>query len=144
MAVTENQEKAIVEHCTEIKEQLKNTQKNDARTRVHLGGRYETILSKFMMPLNVRLIENNIPNAELVENQNGFTEARKAFNGDYINYQQGLEELVAMDCKNKPAEFYEKLSEVRKKRKTVEQDTVKLRKLITEQIKLVTELKGKI
>ena len=140
MAVTEKQEKAIQEHCTEIKEQLKNTQKNDARVRVHLGGRYETILSRFIMPLNVRLIENNLSSASLVENQTKFAETREAFNEDYINYQQGLEELVALDCKNKPSEFYEKLEKVREKRKTVEQDATKLNNLISDHMKQVKEL----
>ena len=84
-------------------------QKNDARTRVHLGGRYETILTKFMTPLNVRLLENNLSNVELVENQNDFAGAKTLFNNDYINYQQDLEELVSMDCKKEPAAFYEKL-----------------------------------
>lgn len=144
MAVTESQEKAISEHCSEIKEQLKTVQKDDARTRVHLGGRYETILTKFMTPLNVRLLENNLSSADLVENQNDFAEARSLFSSDYINYQQALEELTLVDCKNDPTEFYEKLSKVRQKRKTVQQDVLKLRNLISKHVRLVTELRSKV
>ena len=143
-AVTEEQERAIVSKCSEIKEQLRTVQKNDARTRVHLGGRYETILTKFMTPLNVRLLENNLSNVELVENQNDFAETKTLFNSDYINYQQNLEELVAMDCKKEPAAFYEKLDKVRQKRKIVEQDVLKLRNLISKHVRLVTELRSKI
>ena len=143
-AITENQEKAITEHCSEIKEQLKTVQKDDARTRVHLGGRYETILTEFMTPLNVRLLENNLSSAELVENQNNFAETKSLFNSDYINYQQVLEELVAMDCKKEPTGFYEKLDKVRQKRKIVEQDVLKLRNLISKHVRLVTELRSKI
>ena len=144
LAVTEEQEKVIESKCSEIKEQLKTVQKNDARTRVHLGGRYETILTKFMTPLNVRLLENNLSSVELVENQNDFAEAKTLFNSDYINYQQGLEELVAMDCKKEPAAFYEKLDKVRQKRKIVEQDVLKLRNLISKHVRLVTDLRSKI
>ena len=143
-AITESQEKAIVGHCSEIKEQLKTVQKDDARTRVHLGGRYEAILTEFMMPLNVRLLENNLSSAELVENQNSFADSKSLFNNDYINYQQDLEELVAMDCKKEPAAFYEKLDKVRQKRKIVEQDVLKLRNLISKHVRLVTELRSKI
>ena len=100
-AITESQEKAIVGHCSEIKEQLKTVQKDDARTRVHLGGRYEAILTEFMMPLNVRLLENNLSSAELVENQNSFADSKSLFNNDYINYQQDLEELVKELVPNK-------------------------------------------
>ena len=63
---------------------------------------------------------------------------------DYINYQQELEELVTMDCKNEPKQFYEKLEKVRQKRKMMEQDVMKLRTLITNQIKIVTGLRSKI
>ena len=143
-AITEKQEKAIVGNCSGIKEQLKTLQKDDARTRVHLGGRYETILTKFMTPLNMRLLENNMSSAELVENQNDFADAKTLFNNDYINYQQGLEELASIDCKNEPAAFYEKLDKVRQKRKTVQQDVLKLRSLISKHVRLVTELRSKV
>lgn len=143
-AITEKQEKAIIGHCSEIKGQLKTLQKDDARTRVHLGGRYETILTKFMTPLNIRLLENNMSSAELVENQNDFAEAKSLFNNDYINYQQDLEELVSIDCKNEPAAFYEKLDKVRQKRKTVQQDVLKLRNLISKHVRLVTDLRSKV
>lgn len=144
LAITENQEKVIVSKCSEIKEQLKTLQKNDARTRVHLGGRYETILTKYMTLLNVRLLENNLSNVELVENQNDFAGAKTLFNNDYINYQQDLEELVSMDCKKEPAAFYEKLDKVRQKRKIVEQDVLKLRSLISTHVRLVTSLRSKV
>ena len=143
-AISESQERVIVDKCNEIKEQLKAVQKDDARTRVHLGGRYETILTSFMTPLNVRLLENNLSNVELVENQNDFAETKSLFNNDYINYQQGLEELVSIDCKKEPASFYEKLDRVRQKRKIVGQDALKLRNLISKHVRLVTELRGKI
>lgn len=143
-AISENQERAIVSKCSEIKEQLKAVQKDDARTRVHLGGRYETILTKFMTPLNVRLLENSLSNVELVENQNDFAETKSLFNNDYINYQQDLEELVSMDCKNESKVFYEKLDKVRQRRKIVEQDALKLRNIISKHVRLVTDLRSKI
>ena len=44
MALTKSQEEAIVERCSMIKDSLKKVQKEDARTRVYLGGYYEAIL----------------------------------------------------------------------------------------------------
>jgi hypothetical protein len=96
------------------------------------------------VPLNVRLVENNLPSADLVENQNDFADTKVVFTNDYIEYQQNLEELVAMDCKNQPAEFYEKLVKVRQKRKTMEQDVMKMRTLITKQINAVNNLMSKV
>lgn len=143
-ALAKNQEVYISDHCNEIKNDLKNVQKNDARIRVFLGGKYETILTHFIVPLNIRLVENSLSNADLVENQNSFTETKSLFNNDYISYQQALENLVAMDCKNEPSSFYEQLTKVRKKRKTIEQDVLKMRSLLSTHVNLVTELRGKL
>ena len=143
-AISEKQEKVIVTNCDSIKTQLKNVQKDDARTRVHLGGRYEAILTRFMTPLNIRLLENNISNTDLVENQNSFSETRELFTSDYVNYQQVLEKLVSLDCKKEPTIFYENLEKARQKRKIVEQDVVKLRNLISKHVKLVSGLRSKL
>lgn len=143
-AISKSQENAISSHCEEIKENLKNLQKTDARARVYLGGYYESILTKFITPLNVRLVENNLSNAELVENQNNFADAKTLFSNDFISYQQNLEELVGTNCVDEPGNFYEKLVKVRQKRKIVEQDVLKLRGLISTHVKFVNQLKGKL
>ena len=143
-AISESQEKAVAEHCDSIRSVLKSVQKTDARTRVYLGGYYEAILSRFVTPLNVRLVENNLSSAGLVENQNKLVNTRELFISDFISYQQDLEELVSMDCTKEPGNFYNKLEKVRQKRKIVEQDTLKMRSLLSEHVKLVTELEGKV
>ena len=144
MAISDTQKNAISDHCSEIKDSLKSIQKTDARTRVYLGGYYENVLSDFIMPLNVRLVENNLSNAKLVENQNQVAETKTLFMNDYIGYQQNLEELIAMDCKIDAENFYNKLDKVRQKRKIVEQDTLKMRNLMSEHVKLANQLKGKL
>ena len=144
MAISENQKTAIVEHCDSIKEDLKKVQKDDARVRVYLGGYYETILTKFITPLNVRLVENNLSTAGLVENQNDFAVAKSLFANDFVSYQQRLEELVGMDCKKEPENFYDKLKNVREKRKTMTQDVLKIRTLISQHFRMAEKLKGKV
>ena len=140
-AVTEGQENAIKDHCDTIKESLRLVQRDDSRARVYLGGYYENILTKYITPLNVKLVESNLSNASFVENQNKFATTRGAFATDFVNYQKGLEELTQMDCKVEPGKFYEKLVSVRKKRKVVEQDVKKMREIITEHVKLVEDLR---
>ena len=143
-AISEGQKNAISDHCVAIKDSLKTVQRQDARARVYLGGRYEKILSKFITPLNVSLVEKNMSNTRLIDNQNNFAEARAKFSDDYVSYQQKLEELVAMDCKNELEKFYEKLVEVRGKREAVSQDVLKMDGLLSRQIRLVKELAGEI
>jgi len=144
MAISEEKLDLIETRCDAIKDDLKKVQREDAKVRVHLGGKYDAILNRFIMPLNVKLVEKNLSNADFVENQNNFVDAKTAFSSDYISYQQQLEELVAMDCKKEPEEFYEKLVKVRQKRKTMDQDTMLLRNLMSKNVRLVTKLKEKI
>lgn len=140
-AISDTQRHVIQDHCDSIKEVLKNIQKDDSRARVYLGAYYEAIITKFVTPLNVRLVENNLSSAGLVENQNKLANARGVFTNNFVTYQQGLEELVLMDCKSEPQQFYDKLEKVRQQRKKVAQDTQQVRSLITDHIKLVKQLK---
>ena len=144
VAINGNQRAAIVDHCDEMHENLKTVQKKDRQTRVYLGRLYETILNKFLTPLNVRLVENNLSDAGLIENQSKFAEKKSAFTNDYVSYQQALEEAILADCKNEPEKFYDDLVMARAKRKVVSQDVASLRKLVTEQISLVGKLKERL
>ncbi len=140
--LTEEQRNVIVDHCDTIRDNLKSLQRTDSRARVYLGRYYETILSNFITPLNLRLVENNISNTGLLENQTNFATKRNEFVNDYIFYQQALEELVNTNCKNEPEKFYERLVVAREKRKVVNLDASKLRSLTDEQKRLVEELRN--
>ena len=143
MAITSEQQNSIKENCSSIKETLVSLQHTDARHRLNVGRYYEIILNKFIVPLNLRLVDNNTTNAELVANQSNFSETRAKFNNDYIIYQQNLEELVAINCEEEPVKFYEKLETTREKRKAVRQDMAKLKTLADKQMSLVSGLKEK-
>ena len=144
LAVSEEKKEAVSGHCEIIRDNLKEVQRADSRMRVYLGRYYETILTRFIMPLNLRLVENNLPGSGLIENQNEFNTAQTNFKNDYIEYQKGLEELVAFDCKAEPEKFYEKLEVVRDKRAAVAKDATRLQKLAGEQVKLVRDLEGEL
>ena len=144
LSISKTQEAAIADHCSTIVESLKTIQKSDARARVYLGGRFETIINKYVTPLNVRLVENSLSTANLIESQNTLTSNKAKFANDYVEYQQKLEELVAMDCKNSPVEFYDKLNVVRQERKKVKQDVDKMKTSLAEYMELVGKLKEKL
>ena len=143
-AISKTQETAISDHCSAIKEDLKNVQRADARARVYIGGRYETLLTDFVTPMNVWLVEKNMSRADLIESQNAIAEAKVNFVNDYVDYQQGLEQLVAMDCKTEPGRFYDKLVRVRQKRRKVEQDMQKMSKALDDYKSGVVKLKEAI
>ena len=143
-AVSEVQKSAISSNCSSIKESLKLTQRTDAGARVYLGGKFETILSKYITPLNIKLVEKNISDPELIENQSNFAEAKAKFSSDFIKYQQDLEDLIATNCENEPEEFYEKLVLVRAGRKLMMKDVIGLKNLTARQVNLVKKLRSRI
>ena len=138
---TDAQIAAVKANCAEIKAKLEVVQHNDSRTRVNLGRNYETILSDYIMPLNVALVASNLSDVGLIENQSKFVAVRSVFAEDFISYQKALEELVGINCVAEPARFYEKLVMVRQKRATVASDTEKLRWLMGKQVEMVTKLR---
>ena len=143
-AFAEGEKKIDAETCAKVKENLVNLQHADSRARVYLGRYYETILNKFIVPLNMRLVENNIAEPTLVENQGQFKEMRQGFIDDYIAYQKDLEGLVGINCEENTSEFYSKLKDTRAKRQTVVQDITRLRSLIKKHVETVTKLLEKI
>ena len=143
-AITEEQSSAISDGCTSIHNTLKTIQSQDSRTRVYLGGYYEKFLSKFITPLNLRLVKNNLPSAELTANQTSFATARADFVDDFIDYQKSLEDLLAINCKTEPAAFYDKLKIVREKRETMAKDVTRLKGLISSHIKTVEKMKEEL
>lgn len=138
------QKTSIIDNCSAIKDSLHAVQREDSRIRVYLGRYYESILTKFVTPLNVRLVENSISDTSLIANQEQFVDRRMVFISDYIVYQQALEDLVSTDCKSEPQKFYDKLVITREKRETVNQDVAKMSELTNRQVKLVTKLKDEL
>lgn len=145
-AISENGLSTISNNCEQIKTALRNVQHSDSRTRVYIGGYYEKFLSKFIKPLNLRLVNNNVEPSEvtnnLISNQNSFATAQINFKDDFIEYQKLLEELINSDCKNHPQDFYNLLVTVRDKRQTMVSDITKATELMQRHIELVNQLKG--
>ena len=128
--------------CQSIKSSLKRIQNIDKNTRISIGRSYQTILTNFITPLNVRLVKNNKYNNELASIQNRFVEARDKFNRDYISYSQEFETLLSIDCKNESMNFYNQLEKTRGKRSEVAASAKKIREIITEHTNEVEKLKN--
>lgn len=133
---------AISQNCSTIKQSLTQLQKVDSRTRTYLGTTYETILTRFIVPLNLRLVKNNRPSLPNI--QSDFTAEQVKFRESYTDYMRGLEELIATDCSVQPDEFYQRLEVVRGKREVLRATTVRLSRLADEQYRLVFDLRSSL
>lgn len=134
----------ISQNCSSIKLQLERTQKEDARLRVYLGTQYETISSNMMQNLNLRLVRNNLANADLSIQQTKFYSERERFKADFIGYSQEMDKLMNIDCRTKPDKFYEQLQLTRTKRKDVYDSTYRIRELVQKHYKAVNAYKDEL
>lgn len=136
------QKVTISQNCTHINESLRQLQRVDSRTRTYLGTAYESISSRFITPLNLRLVKLGRPSATLFEIQTNFTAAQAQFRDRYVDYMRHLENLIAIDCSAQPEEFYHQLVTTRQKREDLRLSTKRLTELAKDQYEAVVQLKG--
>jgi hypothetical protein len=127
--------------CASIQVSLRNLQKNDSKTRVLLGTSYQTLLTNYFSPLNIRLIKNNLPDINLSRVQTEMFASRNDFTNLFITYSQHLETLISLDCKNQPNEFYYELENVRFLREKLEDSVTKTNNIVSSHLQLVDQLK---
>ena len=130
--------------CASIQTSLKNVQRNDSKTRVILGTNYQTLLSNYISPLNVRLIKNNLPDSTLISIQSEAITSRNSFTNLFVTYSQRLESLISIDCKNQPDTFYSELENVRYLRSQLEESVNKVNTALSNHLKTVNQLREKL
>lgn len=130
--------------CASIQTSLKNIQRNDSKTRVILGTNYQTLLSNYISPLNVRLIKNNLPDSTLISIQSETITSRNSFTNLFVTYSQRLESLISIDCKNQPDTFYSELENVRFLRSQLEESVNKVNTALSNHLKTVNQLREKL
>ncbi len=130
--------------CASIQTSLKNVQRNDSKTRVILGTNYQTLLSNYISPLNVRLIKNNLPDSTLISIQSETIASRNSFTNLFVTYSQRLESLISIDCKNQPDTFYSELENVRYLRSQLEESVNKVNTALSNHLKTVNQLREKL
>ena len=137
--ITKNNKNAIMQNCTTIKQTIFQLQKVDSRTRTYLGTTYEMVLSRFIVPLNLRLVKTTVQ-LYLTFSQSS-RQCKDQFRSEYTEYMRELETLAAVDCSVHPDEFYGRLQIVREKRANLHQTSETLSKLAEELYIKVTTLR---
>ena len=135
---------SISQNCSSIKIRLQRVQKDDAKNRVFLGSQYETIASRLMLNLNLRLVKNGMANALLAEQQTTFMSERDRFKNDFIGYSQEFETLLNMNCKDEPEKFYRQLEIVRAKRADINASMKRMKDIVLLHHQTILELRDNL
>lgn len=142
--ITEEQKGIISANCSSIKFRLQKVQKDGPKSRVHIGAQYEALSTGLMMNLNLRLVKNNLADANIASQQSDFVAERDKFKNNFVSYSQSLDELINVDCRTEPEKFYEKLEKVREKRGAINENISRINKIIKEHRESVVKLKEKV
>lgn len=140
--LSEEQAAAISQNCPAMQQSLRQLQKVDSRTRTYLGTTYESILNKFIIPLNLRLVKNNLPTN--VQLQANFIAGQNQFKTAYTDYMRELEGLIGTECRVEPQGFYDKLEIVRQRRADLNASVEHLSNLAKDQYQSVLDLRNSL
>ena len=88
-------------------------------------------------------MRNGIANQDIADQQATFKSERERFRNDFIGYSQELKNLIAMDCRNNPQDFYRQLEKTRAKREDITKSIRRMNDIIKEHRETVIGLRNK-
>lgn len=130
IALSSSQIELISAYCTESRGHLERLRSADALQRVNLGQRYENISMKLMAPLNSRIALAGRDGLELAKTTVEFNQELTSFRKTYLDYDNQIDDIIRMDCKKYPVEFYQQLEAAREKRQELSDSVGKINQLI--------------
>jgi len=133
-----------VQNCASIKISLTQLQRSDSDMRAYLGNIFETTANNFIIPLNLRLVRNNINQPDLISEQSDYVAAKAQFSSAYIRYARSLEDLIKLNCRTNPDRFLTQLDKTRENRAAVREQVERLQDMIRSHTERVESLKGEL
>ena len=124
--LTDEQRSVIVANCTNIQATLNRIHQNDALARYNRGHLYRAIIDRLMSPLNQRIASNQLDGSELVQTRARYNTQYQGLFTTYREYELALRDAMDIDCTKQPVDFYDAVTNARKKRLLVRDASVKL------------------
>lgn len=118
--------------CIENQAAINRLKQTDAFLRIDRGSLYQDISGKLMTPLNERIAEAQLDGNRLAGITADFSRQYDVFYSNYISYNLELEDLLQIDCKREPRDFYNLLVSVREKRQALDVSNKKLVSLVVD------------
>lgn len=105
-------------NCRAAQRSMQRIKYSEPPTRVNRGIAYSTI-NELMTALTNRAAYNAFRVPQLSIETRAVQDQRVQFGKDYTEYEKAFSELISMNCRQDPVEFYERLVDVRAKRSIV-------------------------
>jgi len=119
----------ITANCRAAQQIISQIEKADAVSRINRGRANNNVLD-LMFAMNARLAGNRIAAPRLTELTSDFEIQAADFRNSYDHYDTELTRAINIDCVQKPADFYNRLSNARGYRQTIADEIKELGKII--------------
>ena len=129
LILTDAQIESIRTSCQTAKVNLAQLHNNDAVQRINLGQRYENIARRLMAPLNSRIGLNGLDSVDMSQTTVYYKQTTVKFKEAYLDYRSSVLEAAAIDCRERPIEFYSALERARVNRLVVAENVDELYRL---------------
>lgn len=126
LVISEAQIRAIKTNCVNNQASLNQLRQSDTFLRIDRGNLYRTISDKLMVPLDRRLVANQLNASDLVKTTSDFNDEYRRFYTAYVEYDDALSKLLDIDCTKQPVAFYDALRTARTAREKVSDSNQKL------------------
>ncbi len=144
LLLTDEQISVIRANCVDVQSTLTRVFSSDVLARVHLGGEYDTISSKFMAPMNSRIALNKLDGVALSKTTVEFNNKLDEFRGAYQQYKDTMTQVTQMKCTDQPVAFYDTVSVARMRRAAVHDTVASLNSLAKQYQTQVGVLRAKV
>jgi len=140
-AQTEQQKALVVERCSLVKQYLDKQRRRDLVSRINRGHDYQALIDQ-QQALVSRLKNNGMDSAQFEKHLGELKSAFEGFRAAYSSYDDSLGDLIGVDCKKDPDNFFEALNNTRKLRNEVGQKTLQIGIILSIQRELIVDLKN--
>lgn len=130
MGLSDDMLTIIRTRCSNSQFALQQIEKRDAVSRINRGRAYDQMLRQ-TSALNSRFAYNKISSPDLLQITTDLQVAVDAFRANYDRYDSDITDALKVNCKEKPAEYYDIIVRARNDRNAVGEQADKIAQLMT-------------
>lgn len=130
----------IQQRCTNSQFILQQIEKRDAVSRINRGRAYDQMLRQ-ISAVNSRFAYNKISSPDLIQLTAQLQTVVDKFRANYDRYDSDLTDAMRIDCKAKPADYYNMINQARNDRTAVGDEVKAVSSLMTEYREAVLKYK---
>ncbi len=133
----------VVAQCSQLHTNLKELEARDLVSRTNMGREYENI-DKQISAFTERVQNNNYNNQSFLDLQTQYKSAVNQFRAAYVQYDDSINELIAIDCQSKPSDFLTTLDKTKTLRTAVNDKVTSVSSILSQYREQMVQLQNNV